>query len=216
MPSCSRMGPPTWAGSTCPTARKSPTPDRRQEDDGGSNSPSSSDWSAARRDHVPHGWWHRSDRHVEEALFAELSPRSVGSADQRRPPRMVSCQAEGCAPISTAWEAGKRFAEPFLQRDHRCERPCGCPPAAVGDFMILDAVNESGGQARSSVPSRHSSTGLGAVPALEGIAFAPGSQVHAPRRARNPRNAEGDRPPDGAGVGGLSIPALATPEVRTR
>ena len=100
--------------------------------------------------------------------FAELA--EIGwLADDRRP-RMVSCQADGCAPISTAWAKGERFAESF---PNATTAASGLRvPAAVGDFMIIDAVNESGGQARST--SEQSLLGWarrGA--ALEGIAFAP-------------------------------------------
>lgn len=100
--------------------------------------------------------------------FAELA--EIGwLADERRP-RMMSCQSDGCAPISTAWEAGKRFAEPF---PNAATAASGLRvPAAVGDFMIIDAVNESGGQARAcSERSLLSWARRGA--ALEGIAFAP-------------------------------------------
>ncbi|MBT8249463.1 MAG: threonine synthase [Acidimicrobiia bacterium] len=100
--------------------------------------------------------------------FAELAEMGW-LADERRP-RMVSCQADGCAPISTAWEAGERFADPFP--DPVTAASGLRVPAAVGDFMIIDAVNESGGQARScSEESLLSWAQRGA--ALEGIAFAP-------------------------------------------
>lgn len=90
-------------------------------------------------------------------------------ADDRRP-RMVSCQAEGCAPIATAWRDGKRFADPFP--DPVTAASGLRVPAAVGDFMILDAVNESGGQARTC--SEEALIGWARRGAeLEGIAFAP-------------------------------------------
>ena len=83
---------------------------------------------------------------------------------------MVSCQAEGCAPISTAWEAGERFAEPFP--DATTAASGLRVPAAVGDFMIIDAVNESGGQARAC-PEETLLDWARRASALEGIAFAP-------------------------------------------
>jgi threonine synthase len=100
--------------------------------------------------------------------FGELA--GMGWLEDDRRPRMVSCQADGCAPISTAWASGKRFAEPFL---NPVTSASGLRvPAAVGDFMILDAVNESGGQARScSEDSLLQWARRGAE--LEGIAFAP-------------------------------------------
>ena len=100
--------------------------------------------------------------------FAELA--EIGwLADERRP-RMMSCQSDGCAPISTAWEAGERFADPF---PNAATAASGLRvPAAVGDFMIIDAVNESGGQARSC-PEQSLLDWARRGAALEGIAFAP-------------------------------------------
>jgi hypothetical protein len=60
-------------------------------------------------------------------------------------PRMVSVQAEGCAPIVRAFENGNRFAEPWEVANTRAS---GIRvPSAVGDFLILDALRESGGTA---------------------------------------------------------------------
>jgi len=100
--------------------------------------------------------------------FAELG--AIGWLDTKERPRMISCQAAGCAPISTAWEKGKRFAEPF---PNPVTSASGLRvPSAVGDFMILDAVNESGGQARAAEEDALLAWArLGAE--LEGISFAP-------------------------------------------
>ena len=100
--------------------------------------------------------------------FAELG--ELGWLDDERRPRMISCQAEGCAPISTAWELGERFAEPFP--DAATAASGLRVPAAVGDFMILDAVNESGGQARSC-PEDDLLAWARRAAGFEGIAFAP-------------------------------------------
>ncbi len=100
--------------------------------------------------------------------FAELGEMGW-LADERRP-RMVSCQSDGCAPISTAWSKGERFAEPFP--DAATAASGLRVPAAVGDFMILDAVNESGGQARDC-PEESLLAWARRASALEGIAFAP-------------------------------------------
>lgn len=60
-------------------------------------------------------------------------------------PRMVSVQSTGCAPIVRAFEANERFAKPF---ENAQTVASGIRvPAAVGDFMILDAVRASGGRA---------------------------------------------------------------------
>ncbi len=72
--------------------------------------------------------------------FAELE--AIGWIDSRRP-RMVAVQAEGCAPIVRAFEAGQRHGSPW--RDARTVAAGIRVPAAIGDFLILDAVRESGG-----------------------------------------------------------------------
>ncbi len=75
--------------------------------------------------------------------FAELE--AMGWFKSPRKPKMISCPSEGCAPISTGFEKGERFAKLFegvatMASDIRV-------PEAVGDFMILDALRESGGGA---------------------------------------------------------------------
>ena len=62
-------------------------------------------------------------------------------------PRLISCQAEGCAPIVRAFEKGERFAELFPNA-HTVASGLRVP-AAVGDFMILDSIRASGGTARA-------------------------------------------------------------------
>ena len=60
-------------------------------------------------------------------------------------PRMISVQAEGCAPIVSAFEAGDQFAEPVA--DPKTLAAGMRVPAAIGDFLILRALRESGGMA---------------------------------------------------------------------
>jgi threonine synthase len=60
-----------------------------------------------------------------------------------RKPRMVAVQATGCAPIVKAWQSGARHAELFANA-HTIASGIRVP-AAIGDFLILDAVRESGG-----------------------------------------------------------------------
>jgi threonine synthase len=74
--------------------------------------------------------------------FAELE--ALGWIDSRRP-KMFAVQAEGCAPIVRAFAAGKEFAEPW--QDAQTMAAGIRVPAAVGDFLILRAVRESGGAA---------------------------------------------------------------------
>ena len=60
-------------------------------------------------------------------------------------PRMVSVQAAGCAPLVRAWEAGAEDAEPW--RDAATYASGLRVPSAVGDFLVLRALRESGGGA---------------------------------------------------------------------
>ena len=76
--------------------------------------------------------------------FAEL--RAVGWLEGRLP-RMVAVQADGCAPIVRAFEAGEEHA-PRWEGAHTVAAGIRVP-IAIGDFLILRAVRESGGFAVS-------------------------------------------------------------------
>ena len=75
--------------------------------------------------------------------FHEL--KELGWLTTQQMPRMISVQSDGCQPIATAFNANQRFAEPY-QNAMTCASGLRVP-VAVGDFMILDAIRESGGQA---------------------------------------------------------------------
>ncbi|MEH3047557.1 threonine synthase [Sphingomonas adhaesiva] len=60
-------------------------------------------------------------------------------------PRMYAVQAAGCAPIVRAFEAGEEHAERW--EDAQTVAAGIRVPRAVGDFLILRAVRESGGKA---------------------------------------------------------------------
>jgi len=66
----------------------------------------------------------------------------LGWIDNKRP-RMVSVQTSGCAPIVRAWENGERHAT-YWEGAHTCASGLRVP-AAIGDFLILDAIRQSGG-----------------------------------------------------------------------
>ena len=74
--------------------------------------------------------------------FEELE--ALGLIGPERP-RMVSVQSEGCAPVVRAFDAEERFAQPW--EDARTRASGIRVPSAVGDFLILDALRESGGTA---------------------------------------------------------------------
>jgi threonine synthase len=60
-------------------------------------------------------------------------------------PRMVTVQSDGCAPMVKAFHEGREFAEPW--QEARTIADGLRVPAAVGDFLILRALRESGGTA---------------------------------------------------------------------
>jgi threonine synthase len=72
--------------------------------------------------------------------FAELE--AIGFIGSKRP-RMVAVQATGCAPMVRAFEAGDETA-PRWEDAHTVASGIRVPQA-VGDFLILRAVRESGG-----------------------------------------------------------------------
>lgn len=89
-------------------------------------------------------------------------------------PRMISCQSDGCAPIALAFQQGARFAKKF---ENAATVASGIRvPAAVGDFMILDAVIESGGLALAT-PEADITKWMHLAYSSEGIALCPESAV---------------------------------------
>ena len=72
--------------------------------------------------------------------FAELE--AIGWIGAKRP-RMVAVQAEGCAPIVKAYDEGAEHATPWV--DAHTVASGIRVPAAIGDFLILRAVRDSGG-----------------------------------------------------------------------
>ena len=76
------------------------------------------------------------------ALAGRWDARPVGGGVQ---PRLYAAQPEGCSPVVRAWSEGARFARPF-------ENPATAAsglrvPAALGDFLMIDALRDSGGAA---------------------------------------------------------------------
>ncbi len=73
--------------------------------------------------------------------FKEL--REMGYLESKTMPRMIACQTTGCSPIFTAFRNGKRFAD---RHENAQTIASGLRvPVALGDFMVIDAVKESGG-----------------------------------------------------------------------
>ncbi len=104
--------------------------------------------------------------------FRELE--ALGWLKTPKLPRMIACQSDGCAPIAVAFQNGQRFAKKF---ENAATIASGIRvPAAVGDFMILDAVRESGGTALAS-PEADIPKWMRSVCSLEGLSLCPESAV---------------------------------------
>lgn len=96
-------------------------------------------------------------------------------------PRLVTVQAEGCAPMVRAFHAGADTAEPW---EGAATVADGLRvPAAVGDILVLRALRESGGTA-VAVSDRDMVEGMLDLGRREGIGAAPegGATLAALRR----------------------------------
>ena len=99
--------------------------------------------------------------------FAEME--QMGWIGSKRP-RMVTVQAAGCAPIVRAFEEGKRFADEF---PNAATTASGLRvPKAIGDFLILDALRDSGGTA-VAVTDEELLDATREIGSLEGVFCAP-------------------------------------------
>jgi threonine synthase len=94
----------------------------------------------------------------------------IGWVEPGRRPRMVSVQAETCAPIVRAFQQGAEKAQPW--EDASTIADGLRVPRAIGDFLILRAVRESGGTA-VAVSDRSMIDGMLAIGKHAGISAAP-------------------------------------------
>jgi threonine synthase len=95
-------------------------------------------------------------------------------------PKMVSVQAQNCAPIVRAFEQGAERSEMWQNASTVAD---GLRvPKAIGDFLVLRAVRESGGTA-IAVSDEDMVRDMRALGAKEGISAAPegGAALHALR-----------------------------------
>ena len=100
--------------------------------------------------------------------FEELE--QIGWMQAGRRPRMVAVQADGCAPIVRAYHDGADKAAPWEGATTVAD---GLRvPRAIGDFLILRAIRESGGTALS-VPDAAMVDGMLTMGAAEGVSAAP-------------------------------------------
>ena len=100
--------------------------------------------------------------------FEELE--ALGWMPMGHRPRLVSVQAEGCAPIVRAFEAGLERAAPWTEAATVAD---GLRvPRTVGDFLILRALRKSGGTALA-VSDQAMVKAMRELGTLEGISAAP-------------------------------------------
>ncbi len=112
--------------------------------------------------------------------FAELEQMGLIGAKR---PKMIVVQATGCAPIVRAFERGERHAE--LWQGAKTIAPGVRVPVAIGDYLILDAVRESGGTC-IAVSDDDIMTGVHELASQEGIFASPevGAVVAAAKQLR--------------------------------
>ncbi len=110
--------------------------------------------------------------------FEEME--AIGWMTPQRRPRMVTVQAAGCAPIVRAFVEGTERAAPW-ENAHTTADGLRVPKA-VGDFLVLRAIRESGGTA-VSVSDEDMIVGMRDLGRIEGISAAPesGAALHAIR-----------------------------------
>jgi len=93
----------------------------------------------------------------------------MGWIDSRRP-RMVTVQAEGCAPIVQAFASGSLSSAEIV--DAHTVASGLRVPRAIGDFMMLDILRQSGGNA-VAVSDEELLAAIKEIGAAEGIFVAP-------------------------------------------
>ena len=94
----------------------------------------------------------------------------IGWLPRGKRPKMVSVQAEQCAPIVRAFQQGAEKAQPWEGAQTIAD---GLRvPRAIGDFLILRAVRESGGTA-IAVSDGSMVCGMLAIGKCQGISAAP-------------------------------------------
>jgi threonine synthase len=96
--------------------------------------------------------------------------KRLGWLTSGRRPRMVTVQADGCAPIVRAFERGEEKAEPW--QNARTVADGLRVPRAIGDFLVLRAIRESGGTA-IAVSDADMVASMREIGAAEGISAAP-------------------------------------------
>ena len=100
--------------------------------------------------------------------FEEME--AIGWKQPGRRPKMVSVQAEHCAPIVKAFDEGKERSDLFPNA--RTVADGLRVPKAIGDFLVLRAVRESGGTALA-VSDREMVDAMREIGRMQGVSAAP-------------------------------------------
>ncbi|MEE2885950.1 MAG: threonine synthase [Planctomycetota bacterium] len=102
--------------------------------------------------------------------FAELE--AINFLQDNAKPKMFSCQSDGCAPIAEAFDRGEDHGT-TIDNPHTLASGLRVPKA-IGDFLVLSAVRESGGRAMATSEDRLKDW-MRLATELEGIALCPES-----------------------------------------
>jgi threonine synthase len=145
--------------------------------------------------------------------FAELEAMGLIGAER---PQMISVQAAGCAPMARAFAAGADHAERWAGA---ATIAAGLRvPAAIGDYLILQAIRESGGTA-ITVTDEEMREGMRLAARQEGLFVSPesGAAVIAARKLRESGFLQADDETvifsTGSGLMHVDLIAIAAPTI---
>jgi threonine synthase len=131
------------------------------------------DWTLPDVILYPTGGGTGTDRNVES-----VRRDGKNGLDRRKRPRMVSVQARGARRSCARFTTAKAFADEFPNA-HTAASGLRVPKA-IGDFLILDALRESGGTA-IAVSDEELIAAVGEIGAAEGFSARPKARRVCPR-----------------------------------
>ena len=103
-------------------------------------------------------------------IWKEIEELSIMELIEKKKPKMVCVQAQGCSPLVDAFEKNEKFAKPF---ENPQTLAAGMRvPMAVGDFIIFDILKKSGGTALR-ISDDEMLEGVSLLASQEGIFAAP-------------------------------------------
>tara|TARA_B110001454_G_scaffold57402_1_gene56073 strand:- start:1048 stop:2244 length:1197 start_codon:yes stop_codon:yes gene_type:complete len=103
-------------------------------------------------------------------IWKAIEELSIMGLIEKKKPKMVCVQAQGCSPLVDAFEKNEKFAKPF---ENPQTLAAGMRvPMAVGDFIIFDILKKSGGTALR-ISDDEMLEGVSLLASQEGIFAAP-------------------------------------------